>query len=222
MKISEKFKVREMAGEHVIIMPGRCGADMTRILALNDSSLYLWEALGGKDFTTGDAAALLLERYDVACWSNRRHVSGARAENLKGSMKLKRLISLLLLAIYLTAWGGPAYVSLSCKCVTMSSHVCCHHCQHSADAAGAGESLKAPCCGNHHSTEIELYTGSSSDNHERFIRCTVTDLPPALVAEAPVAAVLKFFGETLPECGDPFVMRGHVRSAGLRAPPVLA
>ena len=54
MKISEKFKVREMAGEHVIIMPGRCGADMTRILAL-----------GGKDFTTGDAAALLLERYDV-------------------------------------------------------------------------------------------------------------------------------------------------------------
>ena len=71
-------------------------------------------------------------------------------------MKLKRLISLLLLAIYLTAWGGPAYVSLSCKCVTMSSHVCCHHCQHSADAAGAGESLKAPCCGNHHSTEIEL------------------------------------------------------------------
>ena len=123
-------------------------------------------------------------------------------------MKLKRLISLLLLAIYLTAWGGPAYVTLSCKCVTMSSHVCCHHCQHSA--------------GNHHSTEIELYTGSSSDNHERFIRCTVTDLPPALVAEAPVAAVLKFFGETLPECGDPFVMRGHVRSAGLRAPPVLA
>ena len=115
-------------------------------------------------------------------------------------MKLKRLISLLLLAIYLTAWGGPAYVSLSCKCVTM----------------------KAPCCGNHHSTEIELYTGSSSDNHERFIRCTVTDLPPALVAEAPVAAVLKFFGETLPERGDPFVMRGHVRSAGLRAPPVLA
>ena len=65
MKISEKFKVREMAGEHVIIMPGRCGADMTRILALNDSSLYLWEALGGKDFTTGDAAALLLGRYDV-------------------------------------------------------------------------------------------------------------------------------------------------------------
>lgn len=65
MKISEKFKVREMAGEYVIIMPGRVGADMTRILALNDSSLYLWETLRGRDFTTEEAAGLLTERYEV-------------------------------------------------------------------------------------------------------------------------------------------------------------
>ena len=65
MKISEKFKVREMAGEHVIIMPGRVGADMTRILELNDSSLYLWETLRGRDFTTEEAAGLLTERYEV-------------------------------------------------------------------------------------------------------------------------------------------------------------
>ena len=33
MKIREEFKVREMAGEHVIVMPGRGGAaDMTRIV----------------------------------------------------------------------------------------------------------------------------------------------------------------------------------------------
>ena len=68
MKISEKFKVREMAGEHVIIMPGRCGADMTRILALNDSSLYLWEALGGKDFTTGDVDEATAQR-DAEAWA---------------------------------------------------------------------------------------------------------------------------------------------------------
>ena len=65
MKISEKFKVREMAGEHVIIMPGRVGADMTRILALNDSSLYLWETLRGRDFTTEEAAGLLTEIVEV-------------------------------------------------------------------------------------------------------------------------------------------------------------
>lgn len=108
---------------------------MTRILALNDSSLYLWEALGGKDFTTRGRSrpvvgALRRGRSHrtarcrgLGCEARRMRragvtggTSGARAENLKGSMKLKRLISLLLLAIYLTAWGGPAYVSLSCKC----------------------------------------------------------------------------------------------------------
>ena len=141
-------------------------------------------------------------------------------------MKLKRLISLLLLAVYLFAAGGPAYVSLSCKCVALSAHarhVCCHHCQQHADSADlARESVKAPCCGNHHSTEIELYTGSSSDNNERLTRCAVTDLPPALVAEAPAPADLMLCCEQATERGAPFSMRGHVRSAGLRAPPVLA
>ena len=44
MKIREEYKIREMAGEHVIVMPGGDGAaDMTRIVSLNPSSLYLWE-----------------------------------------------------------------------------------------------------------------------------------------------------------------------------------
>ena len=136
-------------------------------------------------------------------------------------MKLKRLISLLLLSVYLLATGGPAYVSLSCKCVTMSSHVCCHHCQHSADAAGAGESLKAPCCGNHHSTEIELYVSSSFDNNERYTRCIVLDLPPALAAECPCPAHVPFLREKVAERRTPFVREASACSVGFRAPPVL-
>ena len=66
MKIREEFKVREMAGEHVIVMPGRGGAaDMTRIVSLNPSSMYLWEKLRGREFTAADAALLLSERYEV-------------------------------------------------------------------------------------------------------------------------------------------------------------
>ena len=66
MKIREEYKIREMAGEHVIVMPG-CGgaADMTRIVSLNPSSMYLWEALRGREFTPEDAAGLLTERYEV-------------------------------------------------------------------------------------------------------------------------------------------------------------
>lgn len=72
MKIDYKYKVREMAGEHVIVMPGRYGADMTRVVALNDTSLFLWEALAGRDFTAADAAELLLGHYQVEAETARR------------------------------------------------------------------------------------------------------------------------------------------------------
>ena len=39
MKIREEYKVREMAGEHVVIMQGRLGVDMTKIISLNESAL---------------------------------------------------------------------------------------------------------------------------------------------------------------------------------------
>lgn len=44
MKIREEYKVREMAGEHVVVMQGRLGVDMTKIISLNESALYLWNA----------------------------------------------------------------------------------------------------------------------------------------------------------------------------------
>jgi len=65
MKLREEYKVREMAGEHVVIMQGRYGADMTRVISLNESSLYLWNELRGREFEVEDAARLLTDRYDV-------------------------------------------------------------------------------------------------------------------------------------------------------------
>lgn len=65
MKLKNEYKVREMAGEHVVIMQGRVGRDMTRIISLNESSLYLWQAIDGKDFDTQMLADLLVERYDI-------------------------------------------------------------------------------------------------------------------------------------------------------------
>lgn len=65
MKIRADMKLREMAGEHIVVMPGRYGADMTRVVALNASSCYLWDALAGREFSADDAARLLMERYEV-------------------------------------------------------------------------------------------------------------------------------------------------------------
>ena len=74
MKIREEYKVREMAGEHVVIMQGRLGVDMTKIISLNESALYLWNALAGKEFSVDDAARLLTERYEVDRRTRRRGV----------------------------------------------------------------------------------------------------------------------------------------------------
>ena len=65
MKISTRYKVREMAGEHIIVMPGSYGADMTRVIALNESSLYLWNALQGREFDTEVVDDLLVEQYEI-------------------------------------------------------------------------------------------------------------------------------------------------------------
>ena len=65
MKLNPKYKIREMAGENVIVLPGHYGSDMTRIISLNDSSRFLWEALLDKDFTAQDAAQCLVEEYEI-------------------------------------------------------------------------------------------------------------------------------------------------------------
>lgn len=87
MRIRKEYRVREMAGERIVVVPGAAhpgaeglpadgaGADAAareeaprgriRLVALNDSSYYLWERLSGRDFSVEDAARLLTERYDV-------------------------------------------------------------------------------------------------------------------------------------------------------------
>ena len=65
MKISSKFKVRSIAGENVIIKQGKFGADMTKIISLNETSLFLWNKFQGEEFTSENVARALLEEYEV-------------------------------------------------------------------------------------------------------------------------------------------------------------
>ena len=65
MKIKEGYKIRRIAGENVVVMQGSLGADMTRIISLNDSGAWLWQEFSGKDFSVEAAAELLCRRYDV-------------------------------------------------------------------------------------------------------------------------------------------------------------
>ncbi len=65
MKISDKYKVREMAGQHVVIIQGKHGEDMTRIISLNESSLFLWNTMQGREFGADDAAQALMDKYGI-------------------------------------------------------------------------------------------------------------------------------------------------------------
>ena len=78
-----------MAGENVVIMQGKAGSDMTRIISLNDSSLLLWNALQDKEFEVADVAKILIDTYsidtetaerDAAAWVEKLHECGLISE----------------------------------------------------------------------------------------------------------------------------------------------
>ena len=60
-----KIKDRKMAGEHVIVRQGSLGRDITNIVQLNDSGLFLWRSLADREFEVADVAALLAGEYGI-------------------------------------------------------------------------------------------------------------------------------------------------------------
>lgn len=65
MKLNPKMKVREVAGEHIAMRVGGDGTDLTTVIALNESSMLLYNHLKERPFTADDAVAVLLDNYDV-------------------------------------------------------------------------------------------------------------------------------------------------------------
>ena len=65
MKINSNYKIREVAGETIVVNQGTTGMDMTRIISLNTSARLLYESLANKDFTLEDAAQILSDTYGI-------------------------------------------------------------------------------------------------------------------------------------------------------------
>ena len=65
MKINSNYKIREVAGEIIVVNQGTANVNMTRIIALNASARLLYESLADKDFTLEDAADILSETYGI-------------------------------------------------------------------------------------------------------------------------------------------------------------
>ncbi len=65
MKIKSMYKVRQVAGENLVVGQGRLNADMTKVISLNDTAALLWKELAERDFTCEDAADVLVATYEI-------------------------------------------------------------------------------------------------------------------------------------------------------------
>lgn len=65
MKIKSNYKLREIAGETIVVNQGSIGVDMTKIISLNTSARLLYEQLSGKEFVLEDAAKILEDTYAI-------------------------------------------------------------------------------------------------------------------------------------------------------------
>lgn len=65
MRIRKGLKVRSIGGESIILLQGTYGVDSTRILSLNETSLFLWNLYSGKEFTTEQIITSLMQEFSI-------------------------------------------------------------------------------------------------------------------------------------------------------------
>jgi len=66
MIIKEGFRLRNLAGEHIVVGEGLRLINFNKMIVLNETAAFLWEKLEGKIFSLDDMVALLLDTYDVS------------------------------------------------------------------------------------------------------------------------------------------------------------
>lgn len=87
MRFDERKKVRTVAGENIVIMQADGEADMTKVVALNESAMLVYEQLKDKEFAVTDVARVLTDGYEVD-----EATAMSDAEELVASMRREHLI----------------------------------------------------------------------------------------------------------------------------------
>lgn len=65
MKKKSGFVLRQVCGENIIVAEGKENIDFSSIIAMNESSAYLWEKISEDSFTPESMATMLTEEYDI-------------------------------------------------------------------------------------------------------------------------------------------------------------
>ncbi len=85
MRFTENVRIRDVAGEHIIMLMGSKATDLTKVIALNDSSMHIYNALKNVDFEVEDVVRVMLDSYDVDEATARRDAQ-EWVEKMKGEM----------------------------------------------------------------------------------------------------------------------------------------
>ena len=65
MKVKEGFRMRVLGRDHIVVAEGLNLIHFNKMVVLNDTAAYLWEAVCDKEFDAKMLCGLLLEKYDV-------------------------------------------------------------------------------------------------------------------------------------------------------------
>lgn len=86
MRINDKMKLRNVAGENIILMQNADGTDMTRVVALNESALLLYNRLMDREFELDDVVHALVDEYEVSEDDARKDAEAWVAEMRKNAL----------------------------------------------------------------------------------------------------------------------------------------
>mgnify|MGYP003295269670 CR=1 FL=1 len=87
MKKKPGFALRSVCGEQFLIAEGLSNIDFSKLIALNESSAYLWNAIDeGEEFTIDSLTALILEEYEVEENTARNDVKALVASMLEAGV----------------------------------------------------------------------------------------------------------------------------------------
>jgi len=65
MQIKKGLKIQNIAGERILVMQGKFGMDMTKVISFNETAEWLWNTLYGQSFSSEDVIRLLIEHFRV-------------------------------------------------------------------------------------------------------------------------------------------------------------
>lgn len=87
MKKKPGFTLRSLCGEQFLIAEGMENIDFSNLIALNDTSAFLWNAVAeGEEFTADTLTALLCAEYEVSEAEARADVEALIADMKKAGI----------------------------------------------------------------------------------------------------------------------------------------